>query len=122
MRGGSVLYGNCSPRLAGRLGSGTSARLLSLGKDLRGQTIAAEAVGSAACLPLATDTFLLVIRGLEQEAWTQGDLERLARLSAEVAPYFQSSDDEPLRWLAKSQSCNNCASGLSVWGVWTRPF
>ena len=99
MRGGSVLYGNCSPRLASRLGSGSAARLLTLGKDLQGQTIAAEAVGSAACLPLASDTFLLVIRGLEQEALDQADLERLARLSAEVAPYFQSNEDEPLHSL-----------------------
>ena len=104
VRGGSVLFGNCSPRLAGRLGSGSSARLLTLGKDLRGQTIAAEAVGSAACLPLATDTFLLVIRGIEQEALRQADLERLARLSAEVAPYFQSTASDPLQALVGDSS------------------
>ena len=40
-----------------------------------------------------------MIRGLEQEALNQADLDRLSRLSAEVAPYFQSLQDDPLQAL-----------------------
>ncbi|MFW5846460.1 MAG: sigma 54-interacting transcriptional regulator, partial [Planctomycetota bacterium] len=76
---GSVLAGAVPTRLAVRLAQGAEPRVLSLGQDLVGQTVADAAVGSALALPLG-DGHLVVTRGVELEPFTSADAERLSAL------------------------------------------
>ncbi|TVR45385.1 MAG: FHA domain-containing protein [Planctomycetota bacterium] len=100
-----IISGSCSPRLAKRLATGQQARLLVLGQELRGQTIAAEAVGSAATLPLAEDCWLLVVRGLDGEALSSEEFLRLNRLASEASPYFAQRNPHPLSELVGTSAC-----------------
>lgn len=88
VRQGTVLAGQCSPRLAARLAGGRQARLLVLGEDLRGHTIASEAVGSALTAPLGNDTWILAIRIIDREPFSRSALQHVARVAGESRPYF----------------------------------
>ena len=92
VRGAAILGGSMPKRLARRLAGGREARLLVLGRELLGQTIADEAVGSALSAPLraipAPAAWLVAARSVDREALGQRQLTLLARLAAEVAPFL----------------------------------
>ena len=87
---GACLCGNMSERLSQRLIGGQAARLFILGKDLHGQTIAEEAIGSACSIPLGPDTHILVARSLDKDPFTHQHLSLLATLGAEASLFFPS--------------------------------
>ena len=91
---GARLCGNMSERLCQRLLGGSEARLFILGKDLHGQTIADEAIGSACSIPFGPDAHIIVARGLDQEAFTHQHLQVLATLGAEASAFFSSVVDQ----------------------------
>lgn len=82
-----------SPALARRLAGGERARLLVLGRELVGRTIASEAVGSAIAAPVATAGHLVLCRGLDAEPLAARELELIAHLAAETAHFFTRADE-----------------------------
>ncbi len=91
---GALLHGNMSERLCLRLAGGNDARLFILGKDLHGQTIADEAIGSACCIPLGDEAFILIARSIEKDPFTHNHLQIVAQLAAEAQIYFPATDDQ----------------------------
>ena len=91
---GARLCGNMSERLCQRLIGGSEARLFILGKDLHGQTIADEAIGSACSIPFGPDAHIIVARSLDQESFTHQHLQVLATLGAEASAFFSSIVDQ----------------------------
>ncbi len=94
--GGSRIGGGMPAALATRLAEGGDARLLVLGRELVGQTIARQEVGSALTAPLGTAGHLVCSRRVEADAFGEEELAILARLGAELAPWFHpgASADE----------------------------
>ncbi|HYE07625.1 MAG TPA: sigma 54-interacting transcriptional regulator [Planctomycetota bacterium] len=88
VRRGATLGGRMAARLARRLAGGDRARLLLLGRDLVGRTIAAEAVGSALSAPLAGDAHLVAVRALDAEPFAERELAAFACLAAEAAAFL----------------------------------
>ncbi|MDA3960775.1 MAG: sigma-54 dependent transcriptional regulator, partial [Planctomycetota bacterium] len=87
--------GTMSRRLAHRLAQGDSARLLRLGRELNGQTVAAEAVGSALTAPLGTRGHLVAARSVDDEACTAAELRLIAAFAAELSEAFTAVGDLP---------------------------
>jgi len=103
-RGRVQSQGLMSERLAQRLAGGDQARLLGLGKELHGQTIAQEAIGSALSAPLGRAGYLVCARGIDEEAFDEAELALCARIAAEAAPQFAFADDEPFARLIGQSS------------------
>ena len=88
---GRAIGANMAPRLALRLAGGMDARILTLGADLHGQTVATAAIGSAASAPLGRAGHIVLARGLDQEAFTERDLATIAAIAAACATNFTVS-------------------------------
>ena len=81
------------PRLALRLAQGRRARLLRLGRELVGQTVAQARIGSALSAPLGDSGHLVAARDAEDEAPGQRELALIAAIAAEVADGLRPDDD-----------------------------
>ncbi len=93
IRRGSVSAHGMSSRLARRLAAGREARLLQLGRELVGQTVAREEIGSALTVPLGTDGHLVVARGVGHEPLGRELLPVLALLAEGAAPLLATAED-----------------------------
>ena len=84
---------NMHERLARRLASGKQARILVLGHDLIGQTVATQAIGSAIVAPLGNAGFFIAARDLDQDPFVESELNHVAHLAADASYLFPQ--DEP---------------------------
>ncbi len=107
VRRGATLGGRMAARLARRIAGGERARLLRLGRELVGRTIAAEAVGSALSAPLAGDAHLVAVRALDAEPFVDADLAALACLAAEAAPFLALREAEDDLGMAGTSAAMN---------------
>jgi transcriptional regulator with AAA-type ATPase domain/pSer/pThr/pTyr-binding forkhead associated (FHA) protein len=91
---GEQLAGLLPGRLARRLAGGETTRLLRLGAELAGQTVAAAAIGSAITAPLG-DAHLILCRDVEHDAFSPKDLNDLQALTQLAGPGFRLPEAAP---------------------------
>ncbi|NRA39314.1 MAG: sigma 54-interacting transcriptional regulator, partial [Planctomycetes bacterium] len=91
---GAIRAGELSHQLAQRLATSNGAKLYVLGKDLHGQTIAQEAVGSALSVHVDDNIRIIAVRHINLDPFTADDLQFLSHIAHDVQSYFKQHGNE----------------------------